>query len=157
MASEENTTSEINPNEEFIKNAKEYRGWDLASESYRIGEQTWKIQKDCRKPAKEAKIRELSDKIEDLRQQVESNKIKATLAVNTVNTINKEILEMTLIGFNYEQAVEEYGHKALGQVSRVMQGIFLMFGGWEEMIYMIKQGMAESMLLSKLAKDTING
>ena len=157
MSDEFEKTLELNENEQFVKDAKEYRGWDLPSESYKIGDESWKIQKDCKIPAKEEKIRALSDKIEEIRTKLEAKDIIGKEAHKTVIAINKEILEMCLIGFKYDISVEKYGHKALGQVSKVMQGIFLMFGGWEEMIYMIKQGMEESMLLSKLAKGGLDG
>ena len=151
-----NDTS-LNENEKFVENLKEYRGWDLPSESYRIGDKSWKINKDCKKPVKEEKIRELSDKIEETRQKLDKDEIKSTDAIKIVRECNKEILEITLIRFNYEQEAEEFGHKALGQVSKVMQGIFLMFGSWEEMTYMIKQGSAENKVLLKLAREGLNG
>ena len=147
----------LNENEKFLENVKEYRGWDLPSESYRIGDKSWKLNKDCKKPAKEEKIRELSDKIEETRKKLDKNEIDPTEAIKISRTCNKKILEMTLNGFRYDEEVEEYGHRVLGETSKVMQFIFLIVGGWEEMIYQSKQKMAESKLLLKLVKEGLNG
>ena len=155
--STETKDTPLNENEKFIENSKEYRGWDLPSESYRIGDKSWKLNKDCKKPAKEEKIRELSDKIEETRKKLDKDEIDPTEAIKISRACNKEILEMTLNGFSYDKEVEEYGHRTLGETSKVLQGLFLIFGSLEEMVFLYKQKMVENKLLLKLVKDTSNG
>lgn len=147
----------LNENEQFIQNQEEFRGWHLPSESYRIGKKSWKVNKECKKPALNDKISDFSQKLDEIKISVKSGEKDPTEALKESRAIHKQILEMTLLGFNYDQEVEEYGHKTLAGASSVMQGLFLAFGSWEEMIYSIKQQMDAVKLQLKQEEGILNG
>ena len=148
---------EKNSDEEFVEKAKNYRGWDLASESYYIDDEKWLVQKDCKTPIKEGRIRELSNKINNAVKDLKDEKITPEEGLSIARTCNKEILEMTLIGFSYDEKVEKFGHRTLGEVSLVMQSLFLEIGGWEELIYFYKRRMIGSKLQLKQEEADQNG
>lgn len=150
-------TDEKKIDEEYIEKSKNYRGWNLASESYYIGDKKWLVQKDCKTPIKEDKIRELSNKINNAVKDLKDEKIIPEEGLTISRTCNKEILEMTLIGFVYDDEVKEFGHRTLGEVSLVMQSLFLEIGGWEELIYFYKRRITGARLQQKQEEVEQNG
>lgn len=150
-------TNEISDNDKFIDNTQDYRGWDLASESFRLEGKKWKVVKECKTGEKEEILRELSHEINDAKNNLNSNKITGEEALKIVRTTNKKILEMTLTGFDYDKEVKEFGHQALGAVSLEMQSLFLVIGGYEELIYNLKQQREGEKRLLKLVKASQNG
>ncbi len=138
----ENITKDTNT--EFLAKVQDYRGWDLASESYRIGDAKWQIQKHCKTPANEEILRELSNKIIKARNDLNDGTITSEKGLAIGRDSNKKILEMTLLGFQYDIEAEKYGHRTLGEVSLVMQAVFLIHGGWEELIFALKQNQVDN-------------
>jgi len=150
-------SNEISDNDKFIDNTKDYRGWDLASESFRLGSKTWIVVKDCKTLKKEEILRGLSTEIDDAKKNVKSDKITGKEGLEISRTVNKKILEMTLTGFNYDEEVKEFGHVTLAAVSLEMQSLFLVIGGFSELIYKLKMQREGEKRLSQLVKASQSG
>jgi len=148
---------EENRDAEFIEKSKIYRGWDLASESYYIDDEKWLVQKDCKTPIKGDRIVELCNKINKALKDLKNEKITPDKGLSISRTCNKEILEMTLIGFNYDEMVKKFGHRTLANISLVMQSLFLEIGGWEDLIHFYKTRMIGTKLRLKQEEVEQNG
>lgn len=149
--------NEISDNDKFIDGAKDYRGWDLASESFRLGSKKWIVVKSCKTVENEEILRVLSTKIDDAKKALKNGEITGDEGLKIARTSNKEILEKTLTGFNYDTEVKEFGHVTLASVSLEMQSLFLVIGGFEELIYKLKLQRDGEKRLSQLVKVSQNG
>lgn len=125
---------------------KEYRGFDLISESYYIKDDKWKVNDKCRVSPLFDEIEILYDTLENTTIQLKTKKIERKDGLTKIREATKSILEKTLIGFNYESALSNHGYLALDSIAMDLIHLFLRAGG-----------MAEMKLATKRVKDMKDG
>ena len=129
---------------------KEYRGFDLPTESYYFYDDKWVVDKKCKVSPKFDKLEELVDLFESTIKKLKQGEIEKKDALKISRQCTRDILELTLIGFTYEEMLKKHGYLGLDSIAMEMINLFLKIGGIDEMSLHMKRVEAMKTGLSGL-------
>lgn len=79
---------------------------DTDTHEARVDEYKWKIKNDAHVDPIRMQVVELQDEFKERMEELEANNASKRMKIELTEKINKEILELVLIGFNYEEAAK---------------------------------------------------
>lgn len=112
---------------------KDYKGFELSTESYYIENDKWKVNDNCRLEPAFSQLEALYDTLEDTTRKLKTGELERKTGVKIIRDTSKSILEKTLFGFNYESALKNHGYLALDSIAMDMIHTFLRVGSIKEM------------------------
>ncbi|MCV0398552.1 MAG: hypothetical protein K5785_01000 [Nitrosarchaeum sp.] len=120
---------------------KKFRGIDQATGKYFInyGEITWTIRKDGHLPQYTDKIEAIVEKFEKSIKEKEDGIITVKEALKISRECSKEILEIGLVDFNYDDVLAKIGYAEIDKIAVDLKLLFLDVGGLGEYLHSQQQ------------------
>jgi len=133
------------------KTHDKFRGLDIPTLSYFCGKDSWKINPQGHLPKIVEKIDTLVSDFEKLTSNVKTGMIEDPKALKEAKGLVRKILELALLpkgignpkGFDYDDALAEYGQKTMDGISIDMKRFLVEIGGMEE-YKLLKQRLKEA-------------